>query len=359
MKITAVIMAGGRGERFWPKSRMDCPKQFLAFAGHEKTMLQQAAGRLEPLVDPQDIYVVANQDYRGLINSQLPHIPEENILAEPLAKNTAPCIGLAAAVIQKKYGDAVMLVLPADHLIADIDQFAKTLKQAAQLAAESGNLMTVGITPTCPETGYGYIQCGPLQPAPGPLPVYKVGRFVEKPDYETAKAYLTSGDYLWNSGIFIWKASAILLQMQQLLPRLYEGLQQIQSAFATPDYQAVLKRCYDRIEPVSIDYGILEHTADIFTIPGSFGWDDAGSWLVLERISKPDDRGNVLLGDVTAIASKNLIVMGDKRLIATVGVNDLIVVDTDDALLICHKNSSQDIKKVLENLKVAGRTSLL
>ena len=221
MKTTAVIMAGGRGERFWPKSRNSCPKQFLSLTKDGETMIQKTVKRLMPLVEAEDIFIVTNSAYIGLVNEQLPQIPAENILAEPCARNTAPCIAFAAAVIQKKYEDAVMLVLPSDHLIGYEDLYANTLKKAIKVSMEGNNLVTIGITPDYPETGYGYINFS-SQTSDIVSDAYKVKRFVEKPDLPTAKEYLASGKYLWNSGMFVWKASAIMYNLQKFMPNIYK-----------------------------------------------------------------------------------------------------------------------------------------
>ena len=321
MKTTAVIMAGGRGERFWPKSRNSCPKQFLSLTKDGETMIQKTVKRLMPLVEAEDIFIVTNSAYIGLVNEQLPQIPAENILAEPCARNTAPCIAFAAAVIQKKYEDAVMLVLPSDHLIGYEDLYANTLKKAIKVSMEGNNLVTIGITPDYPETGYGYINFS-SQTSDIVSDAYKVKRFVEKPDLPTAKEYLASGKYLWNSGMFVWKASAIMYSE-------------------------------------SVDFGIMEKADDIYTIPGSFGWDDVGNWLAVERINEVDNDKNYIEGNVISIGSERTTICGGKRLIAAVGVEDVIIVDTDDAVLICSKNSTQDVKKVIAQLNEQGRTDLV
>lgn len=242
MKKTALIMAGGRGERFWPKSRKNLPKQFLSLTDDGKTMIQLTVERILPLVDMQDIYIATNRDYKKLVREQLPEIPEENILCEPVGRNTAPCIGLGAVHISRKYDDAVMLVLPSDHLIKYNTIFLNTLSDAAEVAEQGENLVTLGITPDYPETGYGYIKFNPNQTMKR---AFAVDRFVEKPDLETAKEYLATEQYLWNSGMFIWKVSTILHNMEKYLPETYAGLQRIQNAIATEDEQNVLEREFE------------------------------------------------------------------------------------------------------------------
>lgn len=356
MKKTALIMAGGRGERFWPKSRKNMPKQFLSLTGDGKTMIQLTVERILPLVDMEDIYISTNQDYKSLVHQQLPEIPEQNILCEPVGKNTAPCIGLGAAHISKKYDDAVMFVLPSDHLIKYNTMFLNTLSDAAEVAQAGDNLVTIGITPDYPETGYGYIK---FQPDKMMKRAFAVERFVEKPNLETAKTYLASEQYLWNSGMFIWKVSTILNNLKAYLPETAQGLGLIRDAIGTPEEQSVLEREFAAFQSVSIDYGVMEKAKDICILSGSFGWDDVGSWLALERLRPTNEFGNVVDGNAVTVETKNTIIQGGKKLIATVGVQDLIVVDTDDALLICEKDSAGDIKKVLENLRICNRTQYL
>lgn len=359
MKITAVIMAGGKGERFWPKSRKSLPKQFLSLTDDGKTMIQLTVERLKNLVSIEDVYIVTNKDYKNLVLDQIKDIPEENILLEPKAKNTAPCIGLAAMHVKKKYEDAVVLVLPSDHLIKYNEIYIDTLKEAIEVAKEDDNLITIGITPSYPETGYGYINFGRDEGDIKKNNVYRVKRFVEKPDLDTAKDYLSSGRYLWNSGMFVWKASSILLNMRELLPQMYKGLEEIYNSIGTENESVVLEEEFNNFQSVSIDYGIMERANNIYTIPGSFGWDDVGSWLALERINKTNDDGNVIKGNVITINSKNCIIQAQDKLIAIIGMKDFIVVDTDDALLIANKDSTQEVKKVIENLKICNRNQYL
>lgn len=358
MKTTAVIMAGGRGERFWPKSRNSYPKQFLSLTKDGETMIQKTVSRLLPLVEKQDIYIVTNESYIKLVKEQLPDIPEENILAEPCARNTAPCIALAAAVINRKYDDAVMLVLPSDHLIGYEELYLGTLKKAIATCMEGTNLVTIGITPTYPETGYGYINFS-NETSDTNQDAYRVARFVEKPDIETAKDYLASGKYLWNSGMFVWKISSIKSNLKAFMPDIYEGAEKIGEAYGTPVFNDVLCREFTAFRSESVDFGIMEKADNIYTIPGSFGWDDVGNWLAVERINETDSNSNYIEGNVISIGSERSTICGGKRLIAAVGLEDLIVVDTDDAVLICSKTNTQDVKKVIAQLKEQGRTELV
>lgn len=352
MLKTALIMAGGRGERFWPKSRKNLPKQFLSLTDDGKTMIQLTIERILPIVNIEHIYIATNRDYKPLVLKQLPDLPEENILCEPAGRNTAPCIGLGAIHIAKKYQDALMMVLPSDHLIKFNNMFLNTLKDACEVAEENTNLVTIGITPDYPETGYGYIKfdsniCNKR--------AFKVERFVEKPSLEVAKEYLATEEYLWNSGMFVWKVSTILQNIQHFMPDTYERLVKILNAIGTDEQELVLQKEFLGFSSQSIDYGIMEKADNIYIIPGAFGWDDVGSWLAVERIKKTNEYGNVVSGNIITVNTHNCIIQGDKKLIATVGLDDVIVVDTQDATLICAKDSASDIKKVTENLKICNR----
>lgn len=358
MKITAVIMAGGKGERFWPKSRMSYPKQFLSLTPDGETMIQKTVRRISSIVNIEDVFVVTNSDYVNIVKEQLSEMPLENILAEPCARNTAPCIGLAAAVIKKKYDDAVMLVLPSDHLIRYEEMYIDSLRNAISVAEEDNSLVTIGITPTYPETGYGYINFSRMDDSKR-HGVYKVKKFVEKPDINTAKEYLASGKYLWNSGMFVWKTSSVLKAFEEFLPEIYSGLDDIENAFGTSEFSKILEDKFETFPSVSVDFGIMEKAENIYTVSGSFGWDDVGSWLAMERINKTNEFGNYISGDVITINTHKSIILGGKKLISVIGMNNLIVVDTDDAMLICDKNSTQDVKKVIENLKICNRNELL
>ena len=352
MKTTALIMAGGRGERFWPRSRKSLPKQFLSLTGDGRTMIQLTVERILPLVDMEDVFIATNKDYKELVKKQLPNLPEENILCEPVGRNTAPCIGLGAMHIAKKYEDALMMVLPSDHLIKHNSMFVSTLKEACRIAEENTNLVTIGITPDYPETGYGYIKFNPNE---NKGQAFAVDRFVEKPNLEVAKEYLATEEYLWNSGMFVWKTSSILNNIQLFMKDIYEGLVRIKDSIGTAEQEAVLEKEFTAFRSESVDYGIMEKAENIYTIPGAFGWDDVGSWLAVERIRKSNELGNVVSGNIITVNSKNCIIEGSNKLLAVVGLEDIVVVDSEDATLICAKDSTADIKKVLENLKICNR----
>ncbi len=348
MQTTALIMAGGRGERFWPRSRKSLPKQFLSLTDDDRTMIRLTVDRILPLVKMEDIYIATNAAYKDLVKEQLPGIPECNILCEPIGRNTAPCIGLGLMHMLNKYDDSVMMVLPSDSLIKDGDRYRELIKEACDIAASGDNLVTMGIKPNCPETGYGYIKflAGEKKGS-----AYKVDKFVEKPSLDLAKEYLASGEYLWNAGMFVWSLSTIRKQFEAFLPDMVKGLSEIKDAIGSPDEDRVLREVFPTLESISIDYGIMEKAGSIYTIPGDFGWDDVGSWLAVERIRSTNEDNNVLAGNVITIGTKDCIIEAQDKLIAAVGLKDIVVVDTKDATLICDKAATADIKKVLEELR--------
>ena len=356
MKRTALIMAGGKGERFWPRSRVSLPKQFLSLTDDGKTMIQLTVERISPLVNIEDVYIATNKNYKELVKQQLPGIPEENILCEPVGRNTAPCIGLGAAHVAKKYDDATMIVLASDHLIKNNEIFTETFTQACEVAEKGENLVTIGITPNYPETGYGYIKYDQNTKEGS---AYAVEKFVEKPVLEVAKEYLADGHYLWNSGMFVWKVSTILNNFKKLLPESYAALMKIKESVGTADEEAVLNKEFMNLEAESVDYAIMEKADNIYIIPGNFGWDDIGSWLAVGRIKKTDDVNNVVNGNVVTVNTKNCVIEGADKLIATVGLRDMVVVDTKDATLISTKENAGEIKKVLAKLRETGKNQYL
>ena len=361
MKRTALIMAGGKGERFWPKSRVTLPKQFLSFTDDGRTMIQLTVERISPLVDIKDVYIATNRNYKELVMQQLPGIPEKNILCEPVGRNTAPCIGLGAVHVMKQCEadgeqDALMIVLASDHLIKHNDIFIDTLKSGCDVAAKQENLVTIGITPNYPETGYGYIKYN-RDAKNGES--YAVDAFVEKPDLDTARKYLASGDYLWNSGMFIWKVSTILDNFKKFMPSTYDGLMKIKASVGTAEEDKVLADEFPNLESQSVDYGIMEKASDIYILPGTFGWDDVGSWLAVGRIKKNDENGNVVNGNVVTVNTQNCVLEGRDKLIATVGLRDMVVVDTEDAILISTKENAGEIKQVLAKLREQNKNEYL
>jgi len=342
----AVIMAGGSGTRFWPASRERLPKQFLAITG-DRTMLEQTLARAECFAAPGRISVVVGRVHADLTNRVLSGKQVE-ILVEPRGRNTAACVGLAALHAKRVAEDEPMVVLPADHFIADVESFTRTIRAAAEIARD-GAIVTLGVAPDRPETGYGYIHIGAESGESSAQPYFRVSRFVEKPDYQTALGYLSSGDYLWNSGVFVFTARTILQEIEACMPALHERLAEIERAIDTPDYDSAVERAYDNIQSVSIDYGVMEKTSKpIYVLKADFGWSDVGSWQALYelRLAECDERGNLSLGDSTIIDAKgNLIFSTTGRNVALLGVEDLVVVDTPDAVMVARLDRSQDVKR--------------
>jgi len=361
VNVYCVIMAGGVGSRFWPRSREKSPKQLLKIFG-ERTMLQGTLSRIEHIIPPKNVLVITNKIQKPLIEEQLPNVPKENIIAEPFGKNTAPCIGLAAIMLHQFDPGAVMVILPADHLIKDEEEFLRVIKVATEVAHESGKLITIGIHPTHPETGFGYIQYHENNDERNPYferGVYRVKTFAEKPNLETAKIFLASGDFLWNSGMFVWRVDAILREFKEHLPEIYFELTKIESLIGDKNFPVVLENVYKMMRGVSIDYGVMEKASDVFVLRGNFGWSDVGSWDEVTRLSPSDSDGNTVKGKVFLRKVKNSFVDAQNKFIALVGMEDVIVIDTKDALLICKKNESQDVKEVVEFLRRDGIDGLL
>ena len=355
---TALIMAGGKGERFWPRSRQSLPKQFLSLTDDKKTMIQLTVERISPIVNIEDVYVVTNEQYRDLVTEQLPELPEDNIICEPIGRNTAPCIGLGCMKILKKYEglDPTVIVLPSDHLIKHNAIFKEALFDACDVAESGPNLVTIGITPNYPETGYGYIKYDENV-------IYKesygVRSFVEKPDLTTAKNYLAEGTYLWNSGMFIWSANTIIEEFKKHLPDMFEKLNQIEPSLNTKEERKTIKNIFPDFESISIDYGIMEKAENIYIIPGNFGWDDVGSWLAVSRINHTDSNNNHIVGNVIDLDVNNCTIEAEDKLIAAIGISDMIVIDSGDAILISSKSKAGDIKKILAELRKKGMTKYL
>jgi mannose-1-phosphate guanylyltransferase len=348
----AVIMAGGKGTRFWPKSREKMPKHLLDIVS-EKTIIQETVERIAPIVPAENILIVTGLSHADELMKQVPQILAENILIEPVGRNTAPCIGLAALHIKRKSPEGVMAVLPADHLIGDSDRFRQLLSYAADMAGRGDYLLTIGITPVFPETGYGYIEQGELKCNVNGESVYAVASIREKPALEQAKAFLEKGGFYWNSGMFVWRADTILHAIEKWLPDIYAGLLQIEDAIGTDREKEMIDHVYREIKPISIDYGVMEKADNVFLIRGDFGWSDVGSWDTLWEVSNKDSNGNAVHGQglFIGVEAKNSLVHSPRKLVALVGVEDLIIVETEDSLLICKRGCSQDVKKAVENLQ--------
>lgn len=344
-------MAGGGGTRFWPLSRKSTPKQLLNLSG-EDVMLNEAAARLLGVCD--DLFVVTNsvqaERARAVTSGK---ISPENILVEPCARNTAACIGLAAVHILKKYGDGIMVVTPSDAYIRNAEEFKNTLKLAISAAEQGENLVTVGIAPTFPATGYGYIECGEGDK------VKKVKQFVEKPDYDRALSYIYNGNFVWNSGMFVWRAKVILQKFARYLPEIYSRLTSVYAAIGTPKEQETIAREYPLMPSVSIDVGVMERAQNILVVPGEFGWSDVGSWDMLGAIHKSDQNGNVSVGDALLLDCTDTTVYSSGRLVAALGLDDMIIVETADAVMVCPRKRAQEVKKIAERLALDGREELL
>ena len=350
MKRYAVIMAGGHGERFWPESRIKKPKQFLTLVG-DRSLIQQSFDRINDFMPPEQILVVVGQEHLALAKDQLPTLPAENFLVEPEGRNTAPCIGLAAIHIRKRDPGSIMLVFPADHLIQGQTDFHLCLESGFEWATDSDYLVTIGIVPSRPETGYGYMERKDAAMDQKNPPVFPVRRFVEKPEVEKAREYVQSGHYYWNSGIFIWKADLILDKMEAHLPELYEGLLQIESHIATEQETTVMNSVFPSLPRISIDYGILEKSDHILMVQGDFGWDDLGSWAALAEHSEADEEGLVIQGDYVGFDNTNCLIQGRDGLIAALGVQDLIIVQAGDVVLVCDKHRTQEVKALVSQAK--------
>lgn len=354
----AVIMAGGRGERFWPRSRVSTPKQFLNLVG-DKTMLQLTVERVADLVGISGTYIVAGSDFKEIIMEQVPQLPQENFISEPCGRDTAAAIGLAALVLERKDPRQVMIVLPADHYITEVPRFQKVLKSAVAAAWRGEDIVTLGISPNRPETGYGYIFQGELYDTFAGTPAYRVARFLEKPDYAKAVRFLSSGNYLWNSGMFIWRVDLLRQLIEEHIPQLAQGLHRIGQAMGTEQYPAVLEKVYARLPKISVDYGILEKAEKVLVLRGDFGWDDIGSWTALERYAEKDERGNVMEGRGVLLDTNDTFIYSPGKTVGVIGVENLIVVNDRDSFLVCHKERAQEIKKVVQALKDKGLDEVL
>ncbi len=348
----AVIMAGGKGTRFWPKSRERMPKHLLDIVS-PRTIIQETIERIAPLIPEEHMLIVTGESHADELMKQVPHIPKENVIIEPLGRNTAPCIGLAALHIRRKSPHDVMVVLPADHLIHDAPRFRDLISIAANMAGRGDFLVTIGIRPTGPETGYGYIEKGNLKTAINGEKIYAVKSVREKPPLKQAKAFLKKGGFYWNSGMFVWNVDAILGAIEKWLPGINEGLLQIEDAAGTAGESEAVRRVYETIPSISIDYGVMEKADNTLLIEGDFGWSDMGSWDALWEMSDKDENGNAAMyRDLfLGVDARNSLIHSPRKLVTLLGVEDLIVVDTEDALLICKRGSSQDVKKVVEILE--------
>lgn len=350
-----VILAGGRGTRFWPLSRKRRAKQVLALDG-KRTMVQQTVARLKPLAAEKSFWVITNDDLRDVIAAQLSSVRPRQIIAEPVGRNTAPAIGLAAFILARIDPAAVIGMFPSDHVIAEEKKFMKTIRHAAELAAQGENMVVLGIHPIHPETGYGYIEAGEQLPGG----VLRVKRFTEKPNAERAREFLDAGNYFWNSGMFVWGAQTLAHALREHLSETAPYLEEIAAAFGTPGFAKVFARLYPKCENISVDYAVLEprsakgeHASNLYCIPCSFGWNDLGSWAALYeyQAGKNHASSNIIHGAASfALEAEGNFVYAPKKFVAAVGVKNLVVVETDDALLITTRENSQDVGKIVKHL---------
>ncbi len=356
-RLHAVILAGGSGTRFWPLSRRSAPKQLIALLS-DRTMLQETVARVAPLVPPERVWVVTGREHVDEVGRQLRMVGATGpVIVEPVGRNTGLAIAVAAHRLVELDPEAVMTVLPADHVVAKPDAFLRSVSQAEELA-HRGFLVTIGLVPRRPETGYGYIKRGAPLPSDGPEGkglsdpgAFLVERFVEKPDRKTAERYISQGGYLWNGGMFIWRAAAILDEIRAHAPALAKAAADIATAVRSGADEGRMRDLYERIESVSIDYAVMEHTARAAVIPVEMGWSDVGSWAALDDVAEHDERGNVVSGRVLDVDSERSILYAQDRLVATIGLQDMIVVDTPDATLVCRKDRAQDVRRVVGELE--------
>jgi mannose-1-phosphate guanylyltransferase len=343
-------MAGGIGSRFWPMSRTDFPKQFLDILGTGRTLIQQTFDRYSKLVAKEKIFIVTAAEYVSIVKKQLPDIPEENILAEPSRKNTAACIAYIAFKLVKKDPQALMVAAPADHLVMETDEFIKTAKKALTFVDHINALVTIGVTPTYPNTGYGYIQHDTAAAAPD---VYKVKTFTEKPNAELAKAFISSGDFLWNAGIFTWKVKNILAAFEKHLPEVYEVFAAEKDKFNTPEEAAAIEEIYPQCTNISVDFGVMEKADNVYVIPASFSWSDLGTWNSAWENMEKDYFGNAVVGKHVMVVDANncMVHVPDNKLVLLQGLKDYIIVDSKDVLLICKKDKEQEIKEYVAEVK--------
>jgi mannose-1-phosphate guanylyltransferase len=370
-QFAPVILAGGSGTRFWPRSRRARAKQVLALDG-ERTMIQQTMDRLLPLTAADDLWVITNDLLSGTICGQLPEIPAAHVLCEPAARNTAPAAALAAFLLEKQSPETVIGIFPSDHVVRDMVRFHHVIREAVQLAAAGENIVVLGVPPTRPETGYGYIELG-AEAAEDGIRARRVKRFTEKPDRERAGAFLEAGNYVWNSGVFVWSARTLANAIREHSPQMVPLLEQIAAAYGTPQFQQAFAELYPQCQNISVDYAVLEPRSakgeaksNIYCLPADFGWNDLGSWAALHehQISSPDyaaseDANVVEAAGNIAVDAKGNYVFAPGKTVAIVGVNDLVVVETDDALLITTRGHSQDVGKVVRMLAERGKEELI
>lgn len=351
-------MAGGSGTRFWPRSKTLKPKQYLNIFG-ESSLLQDTIERFVSFTEKENIYIVSSATQAEVLEEQAQMLPKQNLIYEPVGKNTLPCIGLAAMYAERENPDGVMVVSPSDHLINNTELFKETVLSAVKIADERDGIVTLGITPTYPATGYGYVQTAEDITGNEQIKQFKVERFVEKPDESTATKYLNQGGFYWNSGLFVFKVSVFLEAMEKHAPTLYADLRKIQADFGNPSYPQTLDTIYRAVESISVDYGIMEHAKNIFLVEGNFDWNDLGSWESVYLTDTKDENGNAGSGEVILENTKNSYVYSDKNLVAVVGLEDVIVVQDGNTTLVCKRENAEDVKKIVEQLKKDNKDKYL
>jgi mannose-1-phosphate guanylyltransferase len=353
--LHAVIMAGGGGTRFWPRSRNLRPKQFLTVTG-ERSLLQMAFDRIEAQAGSKRTWIITSAAHTGETAKQLPGLAADQIVGEPCGRDTAACIAVGAALVARRDPDAVMVVMPADHVIEPIQEFGRAIQVSEQMALEHPKaLVTFGITPTYPSTGYGYIQRGPVVSTRQGIGVYKVAAFREKPSPENAERFVASGEYFWNSGIFVWRADAILSAFAEYQPALHQAAGRIAAAWDSSNREQVFAKEYEGLTKISIDYAVMEHAREVLVVQAPYRWDDVGSWLALERMNPQDENRNTVLAQHCGIDTKNCVIVGDRdRLLTTIGVQDLIIIQDGNATLVAHRKDESGVKKLVELLKQRG-----
>lgn len=343
--LTALIMAGGKGTRFWPLSTEEKPKQFLNLIG-EETMIQMTINRIKPIIPIERIFVCTGEMYVDLVKEQLPELPDRNIIVEPEGRNTAPCIALSAMVIDRYYKNSNMVVLPSDHLINDEEEFRNTLLAADSFIREKDEaIVTLGMNPTRPEVGYGYIKYSNEVLKSNDFRVIKVDAFVEKPNLDTAKKYLREGNYLWNGGMFIWSINNIINQIKMYSPNTYNSLINIMEV-REDKLQETINSNYENTEAISIDYAVLEKSKDVYVIPSNFGWDDVGSWEALDRYREKDELGNVLVGESKVVKANNNLVISSNNSVVVEGLDDIYVIESGGKVLVGHKSNVANVKEL-------------
>ncbi len=351
-------MAGGSGTRFWPRSKTAKPKQYLNIFG-EDSLLQSTIKRFSTFTETDHIYIVSGKTQAEVLEQQTAMLPKQNLIYEPVGKNTLPCIGLAAMYAEKENADGIMVVSPSDHLIENDELFRDTVMAAVKIADERNGIVTIGITPSYPATGYGYVKTAENITGSERINQFKVERFVEKPNEKTASEYIEQGGFYWNSGLFVFKISVFLDAVKQFAPALYADLRKIQAQLGKSSFEQTLDTVYRAVEGISVDYGIMEHAKNIYLVEGNFVWNDLGSWESVYLTGKKDENGNAGSGETILVDTKNSYVHSERGLIAVVGLDDVVVVQDGDTILVCKRDRAEEVKKIVDQLKAENKNHYL